>query len=139
MTAEDLCDWSQHTHFPEAIKYFLGNLEVYGVTRRFTFRFGVYAVVVMNIHRRCLRGLGKWLLVNQHLFVFPYRETSASLHQSCPVLCGRRLRKLWRDYYWHETCIRGSVPLVCLTGLDALGTLLFPSNHRSHRPLRHRT
>ncbi|KAI3665170.1 hypothetical protein L6452_43792 [Arctium lappa] len=22
-----LCDWSQHTHFPEAIKYFLGNLE----------------------------------------------------------------------------------------------------------------
>lgn len=80
MTAEDLCDWSQHTHFPEAIKYFLGNLEVYGVTRRFTFRFGVYAVVVMNIHRRCLRGLGKWLLVNQHLFVFPYRETSASLH-----------------------------------------------------------
>ncbi|KAF4349949.1 hypothetical protein G4B88_002371 (mitochondrion) [Cannabis sativa] len=27
-----LCDWSQHTHFPEAIKYFLGNLEVYGVT-----------------------------------------------------------------------------------------------------------
>ena len=39
--------------------------------------------------------------------------------KTCPVLRGGRLRsQLWRDYYWHETCIRGSVPLVCLTGLD---------------------
>ena len=79
----------------------------------------------------------------QSTSVFPYRETEASLHQSCPVLRGGRLRsQLWRDYYWHETCIRVSVPLVRLTGLDALGTQLtrlFPSNHRSHRPLRHRT
>jgi len=94
-------------------------------------------VVVMNIHRRCLRGLGKWLLVNQHLF------SLIGKHQSCPVLRGGRLRsQLWRDYYWHETSIWVSVPLVRLTGLDALGTQLtrlFPSNHRSHRPLRHRT
>lgn len=94
-------------------------------------------VVVMNIHRRCLRGLGKWLLVNQHPF------SLIGKHKSCPVLRGGRLRsQLWRDYYWHETSIWVSVPLVRLTGLDALGTqltLLFPSNHRSHRPLRHRT
>lgn len=84
--------------------------------------------------------LGKWLLVNQHLFSLIGKLKQASIN---PVLyCGRLRSQLWRDYYWHETCIRLSVPLVRLTGLDALGTQrnrLFPSNHRSHRPLRHRT
>ncbi|CAI8601196.1 unnamed protein product [Vicia faba] len=60
----------------------------------------------MNIHRCCLRGLGKWLLVNQHPF------SLIGKHKSCPVLRGGRLRsQLWRDYYWHETSIWVSVPL----------------------------
>lgn len=50
---------------------------------------------------------------------FIHPKEGGSLHQSCPVLRGGRLRsQLWRDYYWHETCIRVSVPLVRLTGLD---------------------
>ena len=41
-------------------------------------------VVVMNIHRRCLRGLGKWLLVNQHLFslIGKLKQASINLVQS---------------------------------------------------------
>ena len=34
----------------------------------------------MNIHRRCLRGLGKWLLVNQHLFTLIGKLKQASIN-----------------------------------------------------------
>lgn len=37
-------------------------------------------VVVMNIHRRRLRGLGKWLLVNQHLFSLIGKLKQASIN-----------------------------------------------------------
>jgi hypothetical protein len=101
-------------------------------------------VVVMNIHRRCLPFLFQdqaWEMVAcQSTSVFPYRETEASLHQSCPVLRkATQSAVAWLLLAWNLHTAFCPFSASNWTWCGTQRNRLFPSNHRSHRPLRHRT